>query len=237
MHRNATPFKFFMESPPFKTRLDAIVKNPDNAICADCPARGPRWSSVKLGILICANCAGIHRKLGTHISFVQSVTIDKWKQEWVELCEKIGNRISNLHYEANIPPHLSKPSLTSEGGTGGDTMDPTTATRLEKWLRNKYELQIFVAPGSVSPIDLVRAGGDPSEVYGRPRKPIKKERKKKKDTPSVDEPPFITPAAPQVQLNIPPDIQPIPIQLPEGFDWKNNVFIRSWAVSQGVHVD
>lgn len=222
---------FFMENPPFKSRLDAIVKNPDNAVCADCSARGPRWSSVKLGILICANCAGIHRKLGTHITFVQSVTIDKWKQEWVETCEKIGNRISNAYYEANIPPHLTKPSMSSEGGTGGDTMDPNTAARLEKWLRNKYELLIFVEPGSVSPVDLVRRGDDPADTYPGVKKSSKKEKKKKKDVVLVDSPPFPgqTP---------PPEIPVVSsIQLPVGSDWKSNVFIRSWAVSLGVHVD
>jgi hypothetical protein len=220
-----TGFLFLME-PPFKSRLDAIVKNPDNSLCADCSARQPRWSSVKLGILICANCAGIHRKLGTHISFVQSVTIDRWKAEWVDLCEKIGNRISNMYYEANIPSHLTKPTPATDGGSGGDTMDATTASRLEKWLRNKYQLKLFVVPDSVSPADLIVQGISPEKVYLSPKK---KEKKKKKERRNSDDTSPVSQTSPVSSAPV--------ILLPDSADWKSNIFLRSWAQSMGVSVD
>ncbi|EKX42346.1 hypothetical protein GUITHDRAFT_45023, partial [Guillardia theta CCMP2712] len=56
--------------------LDACIKNPDNRHCADCNALGPRWASMNLGIFVCLNCSGIHRRLGVHISKVKSVTLD-----------------------------------------------------------------------------------------------------------------------------------------------------------------
>ena len=43
-------------------------------------------------MFICDLCAGVHRSLGTHISFVQSCTIDKWKPEWIELAKKATPR-------------------------------------------------------------------------------------------------------------------------------------------------
>ena len=208
----------------FKNRLDEIMRHPDNQLCADCGARAPRWSSVRLGILICTNCAGIHRKLGTHISFVQSLTIDKWKLEWVELCEKIGNRVSNEYYEANIPSHMNRPTPVTDGGTGGDTLEITAASKLEKWMRNKYELRLFVLPGSIDPVELVRQGKNPRASFGDDPTTPSPRGKKKKDKKSKK----------QLDVVSPPDTQPTKIVLPTKFDWKSNVFIKSWAIANGV---
>lgn len=211
-----------MSNNNLKPRLDALVKKRDNQFCADCGARGPRWSSVKLGIFICPQCAGIHRKLGTHISFVQSVTIDKWKPEWVELCERIGNRISNEYYEAHIPDHIKKPTPGETGNTGGDTLDATTAAKLEKWVRNKYELKLFVVEGSVDPREIISV---PEVVKRTPEIPSK----------SLKEPP----PRKQVQANSPlsrghsPPASRKLILPPADTDWKNNIFLSSWASLNG----
>ena len=49
------------------------------------PAPGPRWASMNLGIFLCLNCSGIHRRLGVHISKVKSVTLDGWKIKWAQV--------------------------------------------------------------------------------------------------------------------------------------------------------
>ena len=41
-----------------------------NHICADCGAPEPTWASLNLGILMCIDCSGAHRRLGVHISKV-----------------------------------------------------------------------------------------------------------------------------------------------------------------------
>ena len=45
-----------------------------NTACVDCGAARPEWCSVNLGVVICIECSGIHRALGSHISQVLYTT-------------------------------------------------------------------------------------------------------------------------------------------------------------------
>lgn len=38
----------------------------------------PEWASLNLGILMCIECSGVHRNLGSHISKVRSLGLDDW---------------------------------------------------------------------------------------------------------------------------------------------------------------
>jgi len=83
-----------------------------NKVCADCGAESKvDWCSINLGVLLCIECSGIHRSLGTHISKVRSLTLDTsaFTPDIVEILLLVGNRVSNMIWEAKLDRFL-KPS-------------------------------------------------------------------------------------------------------------------------------
>ena len=66
-----------------------------NSICVDCGAAGPEWGSVNLGIVMCIECSGIHRALGSHVSQVRSLFLDCLAEEHVARITAVGNQRFN----------------------------------------------------------------------------------------------------------------------------------------------
>lgn len=59
----------------------------------------PTWASLNLGALICIECSGIHRNLGTHLSRVRSLDLDDWPSELTKVLSAIGNHMANSIWE------------------------------------------------------------------------------------------------------------------------------------------
>ena len=100
-------------------RLLQSIREADdgNRWCADCNSESKvEWVSINLGIIVCIECSGIHRSLGTHISKMRSLTLDtvSFTQDLIELLLRVGNRVSNMIFEANLdqttklPPHATR---------------------------------------------------------------------------------------------------------------------------------
>ncbi|KAM9616108.1 arf-GAP with GTPase, ANK repeat and PH domain-containing protein 2 isoform 2-T2 [Morphnus guianensis] len=122
-----------MDSQSEAVAIQAIRNARGNSLCVDCGAPNPTWASLNLGALICIECSGIHRNLGTHLSRVRSLDLDDWPRELTLVLTSIGNATANSIWEKN-PQGRCKPTHES------------SREERESWIRAKYEQRLFLAP-------------------------------------------------------------------------------------------
>lgn len=159
-----------MSQASFKKRLKALMNKPENQVCSDCPERQPRWASLivpppgsppgalPIGAFCCLECSGSHRRLGVHISFVRSITLDSWKEKEVLAMENGGNHKVNAIFEANIT--VSKPTASASG-----------AVR-ERFIRDKYERRKYYDPAVLQQYQESSDSSSDESEEEAPRRPV-----------------------------------------------------------------
>lgn len=152
---------------PTKLLQRLRVADPDNRNCADCGSdQKVEWVSINLGIVLCIECGGIHRSLGTHISKVRSLTLDTttFTEDVIEILLNIGNRRANNVWEARLsslsasanvvstaavsptgPPSLHPNALDAPEPLAKPTFASSRDQRL-KFITQKYVQRAFVQP-------------------------------------------------------------------------------------------
>ncbi|XP_012268119.2 centaurin-gamma-1A isoform X2 [Athalia rosae] len=104
-----------------------------NDACVDCCAPNPDWASLNMGVLMCIECSGIHRNLGSHISKVRSLDLDDWSPGQLSVMLALGNDIANSVWEYCLNGK-QKPNHESP------------REEKEQWIRWKYEDRAFLPP-------------------------------------------------------------------------------------------
>lgn len=129
-----------------KTNLDSketqellnkiYAHDPLNKECVDCGEKNPTWISINFGSIMCLECSGIHRSLGTHISKIRSISLDSIDNDTFRLFYSLGNTFVNSVFLHHISPSV-KERISEK------LNNLSNRTERTHWIKGKYVEKTF----------------------------------------------------------------------------------------------
>ncbi|ABN67484.2 GTPase activating protein [Scheffersomyces stipitis CBS 6054] len=135
LDRSISPISITSRAPPAEEKdylnLVRSIPNSNNNICLDCGSmESVEWISINCLACFCVKCASCHRNIGSHITKIRSLKLDKFENESEMLLKYINNCQVNRFLEENLDPKEKiTPSVSDDA-------------RLS-FIRNKYLLKKY----------------------------------------------------------------------------------------------
>ncbi|KAI3403884.2 AGE1 [Candida oxycetoniae] len=145
--RAISPVSITSKIPVEKDYLNLVrtIPNSDNNICVDCSSmESVEWIAINSLTCLCINCASCHRSMGSHITKIRSLKLDKFENEMELLLRYVNNREVNACLEATMPrTEKIHPNVSNE-------------VRLA-YIKDKYCAKKYVSPVPGVESELVKA--------------------------------------------------------------------------------
>ncbi|KAI7870574.1 hypothetical protein BDF14DRAFT_1771336 [Spinellus fusiger] len=159
------PGTFSQETRPsvnteINTELFTILRDDvSNHYCADCGEKDPDWCSINLGILLCIECSGVHRGLGTHISKIRSLKLDNtsYTPDTIRLLSSIGNARSNSVWD---PRNI----LVEDGETYKRPVSKDSRHTKKAYIVQKYVEKAFVVQTTKSVHEILQQAVEEDDI-------------------------------------------------------------------------
>lgn len=119
------------------------------SLCADCGASGPSWASINRGVLLCGDCASVHRSLGRHVSHVKCLRPGprgggNWIPEQLTMVQSLYSCGANSIWEYSLlNPAASSSSSSKHHRKKPSATDPLHPVKSD-FITAKYQHLSFV---------------------------------------------------------------------------------------------